>query len=119
MNQQLQQELADLASKLGTTTEHLWNVLVRRAYIDGFTSLLSLLVCVVLAAITVVGFCYLQRKYPNVSPNASLWPPPEYVRWLLLAIALLFRFVTAGLYWVITDFSNPEYYAFHQLPFTK
>ena len=37
MNQQLQQELADLASKLGTTTEHLWNVLVRRAYIDGFT----------------------------------------------------------------------------------
>jgi hypothetical protein len=23
------------------------------------------------------------------------------------------------LYWVITDFSNPEYYALHQLPCTK
>jgi hypothetical protein len=31
------------------------------------------------------------------------------------------KFEIAGnqLYWVIADFSNPEYYALRQLPFTK
>ena len=81
-------------------------------------------VCLLLAVDAIASFFYLQHKYRDVSSKGlelSLWPPPEHVRWLLLGIILLFCLVSAGnqLYWVITNFGNPEYYAFHQLPFTK
>jgi hypothetical protein len=100
MNEELQKKLASLASKLGTTTEHLWGVLIRQAYIDGFNSLLSLLFCLLLAVATIASFLYLQRKYRNVSPEefhrTSMWPPPEYARWLILGIVLCFCVVIGG-----------------------
>jgi hypothetical protein len=120
VNQDLQSELSELAEKLGVSVEHLWEVLKRQAFIDGLSSLLTMIVCLVLAAIAIFGFALLQRKYAHVSNKElglSMWPPPEYARWLLLSIVLLFLLLMIGtrLYWVISDFSNPEYFAWREI----
>jgi len=67
VSENLSKALAELAQKLGTTSEHLWGVLVRQAFIDGFSSLLSLLFCLLLAVVAVASFFYLQRKYRGLT----------------------------------------------------
>jgi hypothetical protein len=124
MNEELNKQLASLSAKLGVSVEHLWGVLIRQAIIDGLSSLLTVLVCMVLAGIAIFWFVWLGRKYRNVSPDElrlSMWPPPEYARWLLLGVVLFMLLLVASnnLYWVISDFLNPEFYALRQLPFTK
>ena len=124
MNEELNKQLAILSAKLGVSVEHLWGVLIRQAIIDGLSSLLTVLVCMVLAGIAIFWFVWLGRKYRNVSPDElrlSMWPPPEYARWLLLGVVLFMLLLVASnnLYWVISDFLNPEFYALRQLPFTK
>lgn len=53
--------------------------------------------------------------------TTSLWPPPEDTRWVILGLVLAFCALIASnqLYWVISDFFNPEYYALRHLPFSK
>jgi hypothetical protein len=124
MSEELNKQLASLASKLGTTTEHLWAVLVRQAYIEAISSLCTLVVCLVLAAIAVYGFLLVQRKYRSVSPEElrlSMWPPPEYMRWFILGIVLFLLLLVASnnFYWLISDLFNPEWFAFKALPFSK
>jgi hypothetical protein len=124
MNDELNKRLAELASKLNVSVEHLWGVLIRQAYIDGLSSLLTVLVCLVLGVFAVFWFVWLQRKYRNVSPDElrlSMWPPPEYARWLLFGCVLFMLLLVASnnFYWVLSDFFNPEWYAFRQLPFPK
>jgi hypothetical protein len=88
MNEHLQKELANLASKLGTTSEHLWGVLVRQAYIDGLSSLFVVTVCLILTVITIVSFVFMHRKHRGILDKdlgLSMWPPPEYARWFCLA----------------------------------
>jgi hypothetical protein len=45
MSDELHKELAALAAKLGVSVEHLWGVLVRQAYIDGLSSLVTVFFC--------------------------------------------------------------------------
>jgi hypothetical protein len=124
MNEELNKQLASLASKLNVSVEHLWGVLIGQAYIEAISSLCTLVVCLVLAAIAVYGFLLVQRKYRSVSPEElrlSMWPPPEYLRWFILGIVLFFLLLVASnnFYWVISDLFNPEYFALRQLPFSK
>jgi hypothetical protein len=39
MNEELGKQLAALSAKIGVSVEHLWSVLIRQAFIEGFTSL--------------------------------------------------------------------------------
>ena len=41
MNDQTVQLLRELAEKFGTTTEHLWGVLIKQAYISGVGDLIT------------------------------------------------------------------------------
>jgi hypothetical protein len=124
MSEEVEKQLAALCAKIGVTADHLWAVLVRQAYIEAISSLCTLVVCLVLAAIAVYGFLLVQRKYRSVSPEElrlSMWPPPEYLRWFILGIVLFFLLLVASnnFYWVISDLFNPEYFALRQLPFSK
>jgi hypothetical protein len=125
MNEELQKELAGLASKLGTTTEHLWGVLVRQAYIDGVSSLLSSIVCVFLGLGAIGAFYGLRRKLQNTPSDQLPQPFPAVLLgpsgWGLLAIVLLIllMILSDSLYWVISDFFNPEFFALRHLPFSK
>jgi hypothetical protein len=124
MSEEVEKQLAALCAKIGVTADHLWAVLVRQAYIEAISSLCTLVVCLVLAAIAVYGFLLVQRKYRSVSPEElrlSMWPPPEYIRWFILGIVLFFLLLVASnnFYWLISDLFNPEYFALRQLPFSK
>jgi hypothetical protein len=124
MNEELQKQLASLASKLGTTSEHLWGVLIRQAYIEAISSLCTVVVCLILAAAAIYCFVSLQRRYKEVSLQElrlSMWPPPEYIRWFILGVVLFFLLLVASsnFYWLISDMFNPEYFALKALPFVK
>ena len=124
MSEDLNNELAGLASKLGISVEHLWGVLVRQAYIDGISSLATTLVCVLLGVVIIYAFFYLRRKFKN-TPHHE-WTPPfglllEPFGFVILGIVLLV-IITIGsdnLYWVVSDFYNPEFYALRHLPFSR
>jgi succinate dehydrogenase hydrophobic anchor subunit len=124
MSEELNNQLTGLASKLGISVEHLWGVLVKQAYIDGISSLATTLVCVLLGVGVVYAFFYLRRKFKNTPPQE--WTQPfgvlmEPFGFVILGIVLL-AIITIGsdnLYWVISDFCNPEFYALRHLPFSK
>ena len=112
MDDQAQRQLEPLAQKLGTSVEHLWSVLIRQAYIDGLSSLATILVCIAVAVTAILLYRRWKPK-PDFLPN----PTPQ----MILAMILLGCTAVAGsnIYWVISDFWNPEFYAYRQLPFVR
>jgi hypothetical protein len=112
--EQVQKELEPLAAKLGTTVEHIWDVLKRQAVIDGLSSLCTVLICgaVALAAVVVYRFYAASLKAKPKEPDR--WQDP-------LPFVLLACIAVAGsnIYWILTDFLNPEFYAYRQLPFVR
>jgi hypothetical protein len=124
MNEELDRQLAQLADKLGVTVQHLWAVLVRQAYIDGISSLATTLVCVLLGIAVTCGFFYLRRKFRNTPheeqtpPFALLLEPYGFVI-LGIVLGLIIIIGSDNLYWVVSDFYNPEFYALRHLPFSR
>ena len=117
MTSELSNRLTELATKLGVSVEHLWSVLVRQAYIDGLSSLVTMLICGLIAAGVVYVFLHLRRKYA-VAEKRELWiypAPPLDLLYLSVALIVLLVIASSNFYWVISDFFNPEYYAFRQL----
>ena len=124
MSEDLNNQLAELARKLGVNVEHLWGVLVRQAYIDGFSSLATTLACGILGVAITWAFFYLRRKFKNSAARESAQPfglLMEPFGFVILGILLLLIIAIGSdnLYWVVSDFYNPEFYALHHLPFSK
>ena len=124
MSEDLNKQLAELANKLGVSVEHLWGVLIKQAYIDGLSSLATILVCLMLGVVATCAFFYLRRKFKNTphqewtSPFGLLLEPFGFV---VLAIVLLV-IITIGsdnLHWVVSDFYNAEFYAPRHLPLSR
>ena len=89
MSEELNKQLSDLASKLGVTVEHLWSVLVRQAYIDGISSLTTVISCVLLGVVVLWAFFYLRRKFkPAIEPKEHFILTTEPVQYRVLAIVL-------------------------------
>ena len=114
MNEELGRKLAELAGKLGTTVEHLWSVLIRQAYIDGVSSLLTTLLSVAVGFVAIFLFLHVRRDREKYLGKYA----PAFAEYFILTIVLLFVAAVAGsnLYWVISDFFNPEFYALRHLP---
>ena len=124
MTDELNKQLAGLAGKLGVSVEHLWGVLVKQAYIDGISSLATTLVCVLLAVAVTRAFFHFRRKFSD-KPREELTQPfgllMEPYSFVILGIVLLAIIMIGSdnLYWVISDFINPEFYAMRHLPFAR
>jgi hypothetical protein len=78
---------------------------------------------VLLSIAVIYAFLRLRRKFKN-TPNHEL-PQPfgllmEPFGFVILAIVLLVIVIVASdyLYWVVSDFFNPEFYALRHLPFS-
>jgi len=119
MNEELNKQLAALAAKLGTSAEHLWSVLIRQAYIDGISSLVTTLCCGLAAALVLWFFFYIRPKWKALrDPKDLFFISFEPVEYMVLTIVLgaLVAVACNNFYWVISDFFNPEFYAWRQLP---
>jgi hypothetical protein len=124
MSEGLNKEVALLASELGTSVEHLWRVLVKQAYIDGISSLVTTLVCILLGVGVIYGFLYLRRKFKDAAhqewtqPFGLLMEPTGFMI-LGIVVIVIIAIASDNLYWVVSNFFNPEFYALRHLPFSK
>lgn len=112
MNPETLQVLRELADKLGTTAEHLWAVLVRQAYYQGWYSLAEV---VMFAMFAVVAGYRSQRAYRWVHDEDG-----DEIGWLPvvtfgLAAAIMLGCMMCSIQQAITCFGNPEYYALHEI----
>ena len=108
--------LRDLASQLGTTTEYLWEVLVKQAPIDATINLIQCL--------SVFPFLFLFYKwYKWISNNKEKLYNNNELETLhyvgLYLVGLLLTICTVGsiiaLPTVLSGYLNPEYWALNQL----
>ena len=122
MNDELHKELAALAAKLGVSVEHLWGVLVRQAFIDGLSSLVTVFCCGAAGLGVLWFFFYRRRKYKlTAEPKERFFSTNEPLEYMVMGTILFVLVMIAGnnFYWVISDFFNPEFYALRHLPFSQ
>jgi len=113
--------LRELAAKLGTTSEYLWQVLIRQAPISGTV---NLLVCIAWAYIAVWGFRLVSAK-TKLPPKTKDEPHPSsewddegrVAAWILWGIYTLVGTIIAGcsLEYIVGALINPEYWALTQV----
>lgn len=111
MDEKYAQLLETLATKLGTTAEHLWGVLVRQAPISGMT---NLVLCIIFALGLWKLIIFVKHKTNH--RNAD-WYYDRHPAWFgvsvvtaMISIGLLISIPT-----IVTAFANPEYWALKQL----
>ena len=121
MSDELNKQLAALAAKLGVSVEHLWGVLVRQAYIDGLSSLVTVFFCAA-AGLGVLWFFFTGGGNAGTAETKEGFSlSTEPVEYMVLGTILFLLVLVAGnnFYWVISDFFNPEFYALRHLPFQQ
>lgn len=117
MNEQTERSIRELAEKLGTTTEHLWGVLVKQAPITATCQLLGWLYILAgaIAAFLICRYCI--RKFNGPSDKDEEWWTLAFLFGVLclacavISIAELFL----GASMVAAGFFNPEYWALKQI----
>jgi hypothetical protein len=119
MSDEINKQLAELATKLGVSAEHLWSVLVRQAYIDGISSLVTVIVCGILSVAALWFFFLIRpRIKAHIESNdrgfSITMVPVEYLV-LITTLAILVSVACNNFYRVISDFTNPEFYAWREL----
>jgi len=119
MDEKYAQLLETLATKLGTTAEHLWGVLVRQAPISGAT---DLVLCIILALVAWKLIAFVKRKTTHSEDSSGRSRPAEWhgeegPAWFVTAIVttVLSGLIIATIHDLISAFANPEYWALKQL----
>jgi uncharacterized protein involved in cysteine biosynthesis len=112
MNPEIENILSTLATKLQTTTEHLWDVLVVQARIEALT---SFVIMCLWAAITITTFKVVKKKSSQLRENMDeelaylIW-----VLWLLYA-GFVAMYVSSSITNVVAALFNPEYWALKEI----
>ena len=116
MNDAQQALIETIATKLGTTAEHLWGVLIKQAPISAATDLASCVVFVLLS----VGFILFVKRNTTVpdGEHRAIWNNEgAFFAWFAALLFLVFTIVTvtslAGV--IIAGFINPEYWALQRI----
>lgn len=122
MNDNTYKLLESLAKKLGTTTEYLWNVLLKQAPVSATIDLLFFIVTVILSFVLYRFHLYFskEREMPEWHRKQSIYEDrgeivaiPMIVISIVCLILLLISF--CSLENVINGFFNPEYWALNKL----
>jgi heme/copper-type cytochrome/quinol oxidase subunit 1 len=110
--EQIKPLLEELAKEVGTTTELLWEALVRQAYVDSFTQLLQTGALVVLTIVSVRGMGCMRRR-----AREDDWDPAWLTLLILGTIGLCIAWTVAIVYMgnIFTGFFNPEYWALEKI----
>ena len=113
MNQEIIELLKVLADKFGTTTEHLWRVLLEQALLSGITNVILLVVILVLTVMW-VRFALEriekgEKGYYSSDDIGALW--------LTIILVIPFCGVVSVLliYDIVTAILNPDYWALREI----
>lgn len=119
MNDQTAQLLQQLASKMGTTTEYLWSVLLKQAPISAAMDLLITLATAVGGYLLFKLNSKFSKKNPDDKYGESYYSNNEgyiiimgvgFISWVIMAIACVLN-----LELVVAGFFNPEYWALQKI----
>lgn len=116
MNSQTQKLLEQLASKLGTTTEYLWTVLLKQAFVDGIFNLVLSTICIIVLIVFYKLCKWLEKPDKDGDKNKDNFDAPEMfyiIGGVISTFAVVFAFV--GLYEASVCFFNPEYFALKEV----
>lgn len=119
MNQQLSQLLEKLATKLGTTTEYLWGVLLKQARISATITLIYFLLCIVVGFVFYklhISFSRTDSKNPH--SNNAYYEHEELGIIMSIAVGvwgICFILVTMSLSNIFNGYLNPEYWALNKI----
>lgn len=109
MNETTEKLIRDLAERLGTTTEHLWSVLIRQAPMTCTAELLGMLT--LFAMLIYFAKKLLAWKSDGYDQEEKVVATALWA----LAFCLLTVFFTANAGTWLAGFVNPEFWALHQL----
>lgn len=123
MNDKLQGVLTELASKFGTSVEHLWKVLVYQARIEVITDLVYYLLVMILGIILFKFHLKFDRQHADKSvsyerttsayEDSDVIPMIMFVFLIGWVILLIISFCCIG--GTISAALNPEYWALRQI----
>ena len=121
MNEHTEQLIRELSEKLGTTVEHLWEVLIRQAGISGIVNIVVILFWSIFC---IWSFRFIQQK-TTIHPKTEIdrYPSADWnedgmvLAWILWAfITGLFLFIAGcEAESIIGSLINPEYWALKQI----
>jgi hypothetical protein len=108
--------LEQLANKLGTTSEYLWSILLKQAYISAITDLIFVIV-IWLSGIILLS---LHLYFSGYKRDNSLYDDYEdFLPMIMIVAALIWTvlFVVSIIIIssIVTAFINPEYWALKQI----
>jgi hypothetical protein len=121
MDEKYRQLIEALASKLGTTAEHLWDVLVRQAPISGAV---DLVLCVVIVAAVWWWVSLVERKTTRMTRTEdNRYPCAEWgeeaagLAWVsvVFAVGAALVIIVASAQGIVAAFANREYWALMRL----
>ena len=113
MNEKTEQLIRELASKLGTTVEHLWGVLVKQAPIEAATNLgCFLLFGVILGLIYRYAKKLFAKQHRSDGEDAVL--AICCAAFVIVGVVFLLLFVSE-VSMITAGFFNPEYWALKQI----
>ena len=119
MNEQTTKLIADLASKLGTTTEYLWGVLIKQALYSAITDLGFVIFTAIYGYVLYRIYKWLCQpmtdnktytRFDEYEESATMPMFLGFGLFLIFIIANIINFpdIIAGLF-------NPEYWALHEI----
>ena len=116
MNQEVIEMLKVLADKFGTTTEHLWSVLLNQAFLSGLFSTAFLSV-ILISSVWWVRFALARIKKEKEENGYYSYPEDSAILWIsiILLIPACGIVSTIIVYDIMTAFLNPEYWALNRL----
>jgi hypothetical protein len=116
MNEQAMKMIGEISEKLGTTAEHIWGVLLRQAYIDSITNILSLLLGFVVCSVVwmIFGFLFVEQNNPENRVGCEFVLVCVGVVSGIFSIVLVLALVI-GIGPIINGFVNPDFVAFNYI----
>ena len=120
MNEQTTKLIEQLAQKLGTTSEHLWQVTVNQAQIMAITNLVYFITVILSGWVLYKYHCKFSKEFKNDSGYITcLYEQSDVKVGVMLALGFIWcvlfivSFFTIGS--IISGFLNPEYWALNKI----
>src|SRR5690606_1291511 len=112
MSKETAKLLEQLASKLGTTTEYLWGILLKQAFISACIGVFYL-------TVALIGAYGIYRWWKHLDVKVIKWDDPkDYWAPFYIVLAMwcvFFAFAFTGLHDSFYGFFNPEYWALEKI----
>lgn len=116
--EKLTELLVTLATKLGTTVEYLWGVLIKQATIEGYLNIIYCIIPIILIFLSVLYFKYYiknKEKWEEECDGNEIYHGAGVISIFIITFVFLIMSIIIFIPTAITAFGNPEYWALQNI----